>query len=54
VDKLACISFLRASWGKSTYARTILLVEMARVEKRQDKTVEYLQVAVECVQEAER
>jgi hypothetical protein len=54
VDKLACISFLRASWGKSTYARSILLVEMARVEKRQDKKVEYLQEAVECVQEAER
>ena len=53
IDKLPCISYLRATWGKSSYTRSILLVEMARVERKSEKKMEYLKDAMECVQEAE-
>ena len=54
VDKLGCITYLRSNWGKSTYARSVLLVEMARVEKKPEKKLEYLLEAEDCVREAEK
>ena len=53
VDKLPCVASLKSTWGKSSYGRSILYLEMARVEKLTDKKKKYLRDAMSCVLEAE-
>mmetsp|Transcript_2013 Transcript_2013/g.3174 ORF Transcript_2013/g.3174 Transcript_2013/m.3174 type:complete len:616 (-) Transcript_2013:1-1848(-) len=53
VDKLPCVTSLRSTWGKSTYGRCLLLLEMARVELIPEQRRTLLKEAVNCVTEAE-
>lgn len=44
VEKLSCLTYLKAYCGKNNYTRCLLFMEMARVEEGTDMRLEYLQV----------
>ena len=44
VENLSCISFLKSYCGKNRYSRSLLYMEMAKVEEGSEARTEYLQV----------
>ena len=52
-DSLPCVSSLKSFCGKNSYAKCLLLLEMARVEESEDARLELLMAAQSSVEEAE-
>ena len=52
-EALPCVHYLRAFCGKNVYTKCLLLLELARVEEKEEAQREFLADAKNCIEDAE-